>query len=97
MPHQNTDFVPAAQARILALAIFELRVLLSGALGSENPADPAVRQAAHLAYGLHNQALAVLRGDGFNTDDAVESLAVIDRLFEPGFVERFRRELAREA
>lgn len=97
MPHESPEQVPADQARVLALAIYELRLLLAGALGSENAADPAVRQAAHLAYALHNQALAVLRGNGFSADDAVESLAVIDRMFERGFVERFRRGLAREA
>lgn len=44
------------QAKVLAQAIYEIRVLLSGYLGSENEGELPVRQAAHLAYALHNQA-----------------------------------------
>lgn len=50
------------QSRLLAAAIYEIRTLLGGALGSHNEADTPVRLAAHLAYALHNDALAVLEG-----------------------------------
>lgn len=50
--------------KILAFAVYELRLLLAGHLGSEATADPAVRAAAHLAYALHNQALAVPKESG---------------------------------
>jgi hypothetical protein len=34
--------------------------LLSGYLGTQSSGDISVRQAAHLAYALHNEALAIL-------------------------------------
>jgi hypothetical protein len=43
-------------------------------------ADPSVRIAAHLAYALHNDALAVLEGNGFNAEDALKRVAALDSL-----------------
>ena len=54
-----------SQAKILAQAIYEIRLLLSGYLGSQNKGDTSVREAAHLAYALHNEALAVIEGKDF--------------------------------
>jgi hypothetical protein len=39
-----------------------------------------VRIAAHLAYALHNDALAVLEGNGFNAEDALKRVAALDSL-----------------
>ncbi len=52
------------QLELLAAAIYEIRELLPNYLGSENDADDSVRLAAHLAYALHNDALAILEGGG---------------------------------
>ena len=50
-------------ARLMAAAVYEIRLLLSDHLGTECNSDPCVRLAAHLAYALHNDALAVLEPD----------------------------------
>jgi hypothetical protein len=60
--------------------VYEIRILLSGYLGSNVDADPSVRIAAHLAYALHNDALAVLEGNGFNAEDALKRVAALDSL-----------------
>ncbi len=65
---------------LLANAVFELRLLLGSYLGSDNAAPPDVRRAAHLAYALHNEALAVLDGHGFDIDAARVKLAAIDNI-----------------
>ena len=52
------------QLRLMSAAIYEIRGLLSGFLGSGNEGESCVRLAAHLAYALHNEALAVLEGEG---------------------------------
>ncbi len=57
-----------------AQAVFEIRVLLADYLGSGNTGDLPVRQAAHLAYALHSQALAVLEGRDFNVAEAISGL-----------------------
>ena len=54
--------LPDTQTKILAQALFEIRLLLSNYLGSDNSADLCVRLAAHLAYALHNEALSVMEG-----------------------------------
>ena len=58
------------QLKLMAAALYEIRVLLSDYLGSECKEEPNVRLAAHLAYGLHNQALAVIDG---NTNFDIEA------------------------
>jgi hypothetical protein len=68
------------ESKILAKAVYEIRILLSGYLGSNVDADPSVRIAAHLAYALHNDALAVLEGNGFNAEDALKRVAALDSL-----------------
>ena len=68
------------EEKILAKAVSEIRLLLSGYLGSNVDADPSVRIAAHLAYALHNDALAVLEGNGFSADEALKRVAAVDSL-----------------
>lgn len=67
-----------AEAELIANALYEIRLLLSPYLGSENEAPPAVRFAAHLAYALHNEALASAAGAGFDVNTALEKVAAID-------------------
>lgn len=66
--------------RVLAQVLYEIRLLLNGYLGSQIEADINVRAAAHLAYALHNDALAVLEGGSFDTTDAVRRLEAIDSI-----------------
>jgi len=49
------------QAKILARALYEVRLLLSGYLGSQTVADINVRQAAHLAYAFITKRSQSLR------------------------------------
>lgn len=76
------------QADILAFAVLELRQLLSSHLGSGETDDPPARAAAHLAYALHNHAIAVLEGRSFDPADAVAAIAHVDGLFGENFVQR---------
>ena len=55
-----------------------MRLLLSSYLGSQTVADIKVRQAAHLAYALHNEALAVVEDRGFDPIAAVQRLKAVD-------------------
>ena len=68
------------QSKILAFAVYELRLLLAGHLGSASDSDPSLRAAAHLAYALHNQALAVLEGKSFSPSEALEAIARVDQI-----------------
>ena len=66
------------EAKMLALALYEIRILLSSYLGSENSGPIEVRTAAHLAYALHNEALAMLEGRSINIQDALDKVRAID-------------------
>ena len=66
------------EAKVLAQALYEIRGLLASYLGS-NAKDPLeVRVAAHLAYALHNEALAVIRGQAFDVHAARAKVRIID-------------------
>lgn len=84
------------QAKILAFAVYELRLLLAGHLGSNAEAESSVRAAAHLAYALHNQALAVLEGKSFNAAEAVEAISRVDQMFGENFVQQLLEAANRE-
>jgi hypothetical protein len=81
--------------QILAFAVFELRVLLAGQLAPDAQTEPAVRAAAHLAYALHNQALAVLEGTSFDAAQAVEAIARVDQQFGENFVQQLEEAASR--
>ena len=72
-----------------------MRLLLAGHLGSEAGGEPSVRAAAHLAYALHNQALAVLEGRSFEPAEAVEAIARVDKAFGENFVQQLSEALSR--
>ena len=84
------------QTKILAFALYELRQLLSGQLGSDGDGNP-VTTAAHLAYALHNQALSALQGESFDVASAVSALASVDRMFGESFVQRLSQATTSEA
>ncbi len=65
------------EARLLAAAIYELRILLAP-LASED-ADDELITAERLAYALHNVALAVMEGKCIDCEAA---LARIERLID---------------
>jgi len=73
------------QEQVLAFAVYEIRLLLAGHLGSASTSDLPIRAAAHLAYALHNQADAVLQGRTFDPEQAVAALGGVDRLLGTNF------------
>lgn len=79
------------QERILAHALWEIRGLLSHCLGSNSEGDAAIREAALLAYALHNQALASVEGNSFEPSSAYSAIANVDRLLASNLVTRFAR------
>lgn len=72
--------MPSEQERILAAAIYQIRILLSGALGSASDSPAEVRAAAHIAYALHNEALAIFEGGSFEPAEALAKLKAIDNI-----------------
>lgn len=87
----------ASQVKILAQALYEIRLLLPAYLGSENPGDIAVRRAAHLAYALHNEALAVIEGKTFDPEAALAKVRAVDRMLGGDLTVRFSVHSPNEA
>jgi hypothetical protein len=87
------------QEQVLAFAVYEIRLLLAGHLGSDsvNDSDLSTRAAAHLAYALHNQADAVLHGGSFDPQQAVTALGAVDRLLATNFKDRLAGAIGHEA
>ncbi|MBI2769954.1 MAG: hypothetical protein HYX47_10050 [Burkholderiales bacterium] len=83
------------QHQVLAFALYELRLLLAGHLTPAAGGEPAVQAAAHLAYALHNQALAVLEGKSFDPVQAVDAIARVDKKFGENFVQQLSEALDR--
>ena len=83
------------QHQILAFAVYELRLLLAGQLGPDSKAEPAVRAAAHLAYALHNQALAILEGRSFEPGQAIEAIRNVDYKFGENFLQQLSEAVDR--
>tara|TARA_R110002167_G_scaffold73942_12_gene207252 strand:+ start:5416 stop:5880 length:465 start_codon:yes stop_codon:yes gene_type:complete len=59
-----------AQLKVLAQAVYELKGLLANHLGNRDPETQCESVSAHLAYALHNEALAIIedRPEDFNVD-----------------------------
>ena len=81
-----------AQIKILAQAVYELRLLLSDHLGSTDKEMQCEAVSAHLAYALHNEALAIIenRPDDFDIDNAIESIKRVDERYGEKFGDRFQ-------
>ncbi|MDP1613526.1 MAG: hypothetical protein Q8M11_20900 [Sulfuritalea sp.] len=79
------------EVKVLALALHQIRVLLSPYLGSENAGPIEVRVAAHLAYALHNEALAVAEGRDFDVKAALAKVQAIDALLNVEDGSKFSR------
>ena len=82
------------QIKTFAFILYESRLLLAGHLGSDAPGDVAVRNAAHLTYALHNQALAVLDGQSFNMEEAQRAIAKVDEMFATDLSKRLTESIA---
>jgi hypothetical protein len=84
------------QIKLLASALYELRILLAPYLGDDVDADISIRIATHLVYALHNEALAIKDGQNFNMDDALKKIKAIDNIvgeeYADYFIEQFRGE-----
>lgn len=77
--------------KILAQVLYEIRLLLPNYLGSQNEGDPAVRRAAHLAYALHNEALAILEGKTFDCNQALAAVRRVDGMFGENYASRLEK------
>jgi hypothetical protein len=83
--------------RLFAQALYEIRLLLADYLGSWNvgslnEVDLCVRQAAHLSYALHNDALRSLAGEAIDVGPAMAGLAAVDKMLQSDFVQRFAEQ-----
>jgi hypothetical protein len=67
-----------AETKLIANALYEIRLLLASYLGSENEAPTDLRFAAHLAYVLHNEASALSAGISFDVNIALQKVSAID-------------------
>ena len=74
----------SSEVQLLAQALYQIRILLSDHLGSDNQGSMSVRFAAHLAYALHNEALAVVEGKGFDVEAALAKVEAIDQILKTG-------------
>lgn len=83
-----------SQIKILAQAIYEIRLLLSGHLGNQNKSDVPVSEAAHLAYALHNEALSIIEGGTFDGERAMAKIKAVDSMFNQNFASRFEAHLS---
>jgi hypothetical protein len=83
----------AADTKLFAMAIYELRVLLSHLAGPESPYE--VRFAWRLAYALHNDAEAAIAGKSFDIEAALNRIAVIDQSLGKGDGKRIADEMRR--
>lgn len=66
------------ETKLIANALYEIRLLLASYLGKVNEAPADVRFAAHLAYALHNEASALAEGNGFDVSSALQKVGAID-------------------
>jgi hypothetical protein len=78
------------QVQLLARALYEIRLILSGYIGSTVEADTSVRVAAHLAYALHNEAEAVANGGSFNLEVARSKIRAVDKMFGENLLSRLQ-------
>jgi hypothetical protein len=70
------------ETELLAHALYQLRIVLASAIGSQNDSPIEVRFAAHLAYALHNEALAMIEGKSFDTEAALGKIEAIDGILK---------------
>jgi hypothetical protein len=81
------------QLKIMAQAVYELRGLLGNYLGNKDPEVQSESVSAHLAYALHNEALAIIedRPEDFDVDIAIKNVKRVDEIYGEQFGERFQK------
>lgn len=75
------------QEKLRAHVVFEMRVLLSSHINTDN-ATRATRQAADLAYALHNYAISAMDGKEFSTKAAIDSIKGVDATYGDSMASR---------
>jgi hypothetical protein len=83
----------AADTKLFAMALYEIRILLAPFAGSELPYE--VRFAWRLAYALHNDAEAVMSGKSFDIEASLKRIAHIDQSFGEDDGKRIADEMRR--
>lgn len=83
------------EKRLLAVALYELRVLLAGHLDPEEKSPSS--DAAWLAYALHNQALSTIDGQSFDVARALEAVQRLESRLGSAYVQHFRKAVLNEA
>jgi hypothetical protein len=69
-----------ADTKLIAHALYQIRVILGAYIGTATDAPADVRLAANLAYALHNEALALAEGTRFDVNSALQKVAAIDSI-----------------
>ena len=80
------------QVRLLAAALYEIRLQLGPPAAH---ADSPLAEVAALSYALHNEALAVLKGETFDVEAATRRVEGWDRRMGTDVAERVKRHLDR--
>ena len=83
------DTAVSEQEKVLAFAVYELGVLLAEHADGGTHSDPGVRAAAHLANAMNKQARAVLGGEPFDCEQAMEAIGQVDRKLGEDFMAHF--------
>jgi hypothetical protein len=83
------------EKKLLAAAVFELRILLASHLHPDDRSTAGT--AARLAYALHNEALAVLEGRPFDLVHALDAVVRLEPELGKPSVEQFRHAALHES
>jgi hypothetical protein len=83
------------EKRMLAAAVFELRVLLASYIGRADGSPASA--AADFAYALHNYALATLEGRSFSVEEALGSLDRLEPILGRRYLDHVRKTVSDEA
>jgi hypothetical protein len=82
------------EKRLMAAALYNLRVLLAGHLDRDERSPAS--DAAWLAYSLHNQALSVLDGQAFDVAQALDAVERLEPRLGSAYVQQFRQAVLDE-
>ena len=80
-----------AQTRLLAAALYEVRLLLPHLVGTKESSAEAL--AAGIAYALHNDALSMLEGVPYDIEAALRRLRALDQRLGTNVLERLEHHM----
>ena len=89
MSHEPNPF--AEHSRLLAWALYDMRLLLASHIRGFSEAPAEVRAAADLAYALHNLALRAFEGRTFTEQEFTSALKNAEHTSGEPFLSRFRQ------